>query len=121
MGEYTPSEVLEAQDKAKQYEKGRKQADFYRTFIDLLEAKATEALDPEHTGEINNTLSLLNNFEALSPDNLRKYIEEAIEIANEKAGTKELMVSVNCEELSKMTVPNFFNYLSSLRSTLIKE
>jgi len=119
MSEYTPSEVLEAQDKAAQHKEGRKQAEFYRTLLDLIESKVAKVLDPENTGNIEETSSSLS-YRGIDSASLSEYIEKAIETANEKAGTKEVTVSIDCEELSQMTAQNFFNYLDSLKTTLIK-
>ncbi|NMB47994.1 hypothetical protein GYA13_00935 [Candidatus Kuenenbacteria bacterium] len=119
MSEYTPNEVLEAKEKAEQHKEGQKQAEFYRALLDFIGTKVAEVLDPEHTGSIENTQDQLDR-RGLDADSLRKYVKEAIETANQKAGTQEVMVSINCEELSQMTAQDFFNYLDSLKTTLIK-
>lgn len=123
---YTPSEHLEAADKAKQHEKGREQAKFYRHFLDSLRSKVVKQLLRKDLNQelgdvdINTTDLPLSKFQFCDAGRLQEYIVEAMNEANKAAGTSE-NTAAKTDELAKMTPIEFYKYIDDLKKTLIKK
>lgn len=124
---YTPSEFLEASDKAKQYEKGREQAKFYRLFLDnFRSAVVSQLLRKDLNGKLGvvdmNTTDLpLKKFEFCDIEDIREYMKNALNEANETAGTSENLTGANPTQIADMTPIEFYRYIDDLKATLIKK
>jgi len=124
---YTPSEYFNAADKAKQHEKGREEAKFYRNFLDFFRNKVVSKLLQKDINEglgdidIDKTDLPLSKFRFCDSNSLMQYINEAMKEANQIAGTSIKSIRVNTETMANMTPIEFHKYIEELKESLIKE
>lgn len=123
---YTPSEHLEAADKARQHEKGREQANFYRTFLDTLRQRVVRQLIRKGINQklgvvdIDTTNLPLSKFEFCDVQSITEYIKEAGEKASQITGISESM-NADPHALVNMTPSEFYVYIDDLKANLIKK
>ena len=121
----TPSERLEAEEKARNYQEGKKEAEFYRLVLDDLASSVASQLNREDfnedLGDINleTTDHKLKDFKYCDANSITEYIKEGANNAKETTGL-DINFKFNPTDLAEMTPDEFFNYIETTKASLIK-
>lgn len=117
---FTPGEHFEAEEKMRQHEKGRGEANFYRAFLDNFANSVIRELVRKEGVDLDATDLKLKDFEFCSASHIKDYAGDAAKAANTQAETPVTSMNIDYKAIAEMTPSEFVQHIESLKASLIK-
>ncbi|MBI4085915.1 MAG: hypothetical protein HY433_01575 [Candidatus Liptonbacteria bacterium] len=115
---FTAGELVEAEEKKEGHVRARKEAEFYRDFLDTLKNTIKKEL-LRNGNDIDTAHRKLKEL-GCNAEYLNQLIDEAMLAAKDKAPHLGLTVGVYAKVLEEMTPAEFFQHLEQLKASLAK-